>query len=68
MDFITAMKAVKEGKKIRRELWDRKINVAMNVGFLSIIDEKDGLYHPWQISESDVYAQDWEVKEKEFDA
>lgn len=61
MDFVSAIKEVKEGKKVRRASWeDKKANITMSAGVMSLKKE-DGNYHPWMISEPDIYAQDWEV-------
>lgn len=59
MDFVSAIKIVKEGGSITRESWQKpECYCCMREGFLSIKAE-DGNYRAWTVSEADVYAQDW---------
>jgi hypothetical protein len=59
MDFITALQRVKEGAAIARELWDNVATfVVIHEGILCI-RMKDEIFHPWTVTESDIYAHDW---------
>jgi len=60
MDFIEALKCVKEGEAITRTSWkDSSIYCGMNEGMLSIF--QNGKWDRWLVSEADLYARDWEV-------
>lgn len=59
MDFVEAIRAVKEGQRISREAWnDRDAYCCLHMGRL-VIRMGDGNYHSWLIGEVDVYAHDW---------
>lgn len=54
--------------RIQRRLWSRSIFVALDSTILCIkgfshSGPDDGKFHPWTITESDWYADDWEVVE-----
>lgn len=56
-----AIKAAFENNaSIRRQSWDKVNLVAMRNGKLCIVLE-DGELHPWEISDIDVKADDWEI-------
>lgn len=58
MNFSEAFDSLKHGAKIRRRLWeDAESFATFNEGVLVIFIE--GEYHPWLISEPDVFAHDW---------
>lgn len=60
MDFLGAMKRVLDGGRITREAWDNTgIYVSLQSGLVTIRME-DKKFHPWTISEVDVYAHDWD--------
>ncbi len=58
MDLASALRMVKEGKKIKRPHWADGEYAAMNNGRLHL-KLKDG-FHIWEISEEDLSASDWE--------
>lgn len=69
MTFPEALAAVfNDGKRIRRSIWSSKIFVGVEVyqlcikGFSSSGPD-DGKWHPWTITESDYFADDWEIVE-----
>jgi phenolic acid decarboxylase len=60
MDLIAALKFVKQGEAISRIAWENTgVQVGIHIGALSIKME-DGIFHPWIITEADLYAYDWE--------
>lgn len=62
MDFIEALKYVKEGSKIRRTSWEDETAVCgMYEGMLSVYTKENGEWKAWLVAEQDVYAYDWEV-------
>lgn len=63
MNFVQAMQQVVEGKCITAASWeDPGIFVCIHDGYLRIKGtEPDGKYHPWMITEVDLYAADYAV-------
>jgi hypothetical protein len=64
MTFTDALAAVfKDNDRITRRVWtNRSVYAALEDGQLSIKGfPDDGLWHPWVITESDFFADDWEV-------
>ena len=67
MDFVQAMKQVKEGKAVTREDWNnagihcRMVLTTHPSPVLSIYNGAKGgeRYHDWVISQEDVDADDW---------
>lgn len=56
------------GQRARRTLWSRSVFVALENAVLCIKGfssggPDDGKYHPWTITESDYFADDWEIVE-----
>lgn len=58
MDFATAMNEVKTGHRLRRDGWPDSHHVCVKKGYLMLY--KEDAYFTWIISESDLYAHDWE--------
>ena len=69
MTLLEALGAVFEsGQRIRRRLWSAQIVVGPENSILCIKGfsshgPDDGKWHPWTITESDYFADDWEVVE-----
>lgn len=67
MTLLEALGAVFEsGQRIRRRLWSSQIVVGLEDSILCIKGYSsqgpdDGKWHPWTITESDYFADDWEV-------
>ncbi len=63
MNFVQAMQAVIEGQRVTAASWeDPGIFVCIHDGFLRIKGtESDGKYHPWTITEVDLFAADYAV-------
>ena len=68
MTFTEALSAVfNDGDRITRPIWNnRKACVCVHDGMLCTTWDTasmsvDGLYHPWDITEQDYFADDWEV-------
>ena len=68
MTFTEALSAVfNDGDRITRPIWNnRAACVYVEDGMLvTSWDSKsmsvDGLHHPWDITEQDFYASDWEI-------
>jgi len=61
MDFIDAMKCVKEGGKVTRSCWeDRQTFVTLFANQLMLRKRETNKYHQWVVSDTDMYAMDWE--------
>ncbi len=61
MDFIQAMKCVKEGQRITRQAWnDVDAYCCLHMGRL-VIRMGDGNYHAWILGEADFFAYDWQT-------
>lgn len=69
MTFLDALAAVfNDNARIQRRLWSKSIYVGLEDKLLCIkgfshSGPDDGKWHPWNIVESDYYAEDWEVVE-----
>jgi hypothetical protein len=62
MDFLEALKRIKEGEVVTRKLWDDPtIYCGMNDGYLSIYQK--GAWNAWLVVEADIYAHDWHACE-----
>src|SRR5512139_1265159 len=60
MDFIQAMDIIKQGGSVTRETWGTPHTyVQMYKGQLCLRKDEDKQFHPWIISEADIYAHDW---------
>jgi hypothetical protein len=59
MDFVEAMRLIKQGEKVTRTAWNNRQNFVCLQGGMLMIYTDDCLYHTWMISEVDVYARDW---------
>jgi hypothetical protein len=60
LSFPDAMRAVINGKKVRRTEWvDREEYCLMRESYLMI--HRNGKFHGWLISDGDMMAVDWEV-------
>lgn len=69
MIFTDALAAVfNDAHRIRRRIWSSRVMVGVE-GFqlcikgFSSSGPDDGLWHPWVVTESDFFADDWEVME-----
>lgn len=69
MTFTEALSAIfNDNKRAQRRLWSRSIFVGLEHQILCIkgfshSGPDDGKWHPWTITESDYFADDWEVVE-----
>lgn len=69
MTLLEALGAVFESnQRIRRRLWSSRIVVGLENNALCIkgyssTGPDDGLWHPWTVTESDYFSDDWEVVE-----
>lgn len=69
MTFLESLGAVFEsGQRIRRRIWSSRVVVGLENSILCIRGfssggPDDGKWHPWTITESDYFADDWEVVE-----
>jgi hypothetical protein len=69
MNFIETLHAIfSDNRRARRRIWSSRIFVGMENGVLCIkgfssTGPDDGLWHPWTVTESDYFADDWEVIE-----
>jgi hypothetical protein len=64
MNFTNALAAVfKEGDRVTRRSWNsRSVYVTLEDGQLCIKGfPDDGQWHPWVITESDFFSEDWEI-------
>jgi len=69
MIFIDALKAAfANNARIRRTFWSKQVIVAVENSILCIKGfsshgPDDGKWHAWTITESDYFADDWEICE-----
>lgn len=69
MTFLEVLAATFESNQhIRRRLWSKQVVVGVEGGYLCIkgfssSGPDDGKWHQWVITESDYFADDWEVVE-----
>lgn len=69
MTLLEALGAVFESNQhIHRRLWSAQVVVGLEDSILCIrgfssTGPDDGKWHPWTITESDYFADDWEVVE-----
>ena len=69
MTFTDALSAIfNDGKQVRRAFWSTRVIVGLQDSRLCIkgfssSGPDDGKWHPWTITESDYFADDWEVVE-----
>lgn len=69
MKFTDALVAAFDSNaRIRRALWSRQVIVGVDSSILCIKGfsshgPDDGKWHPWHITESDFFADDWEICE-----
>ncbi len=73
MDFSDALRAVKDGKHVRRPLWDPPDKYGSRLYFstvhtvagatlsLLLVDYPDGTVHSFAGSNWDLLADDWEL-------
>lgn len=67
MNFPDALSAIfNDGKRVRRSFWSSRVTVGLEDSLLCIkgfssTGPDDGRWHPWTITESDYFADDWEV-------
>lgn len=63
MDFMQAIKAVIDGKKICRTEWKTKEHYGfLNEHFLSL-HKPDGKNYQWIVSDGDLFGTDWTIME-----
>ncbi len=60
MDLITALNKVKNGGRITKLEWDNRDVFISLYGKQLTIRMEDKKFHPWIISDSDLFAEDWE--------
>lgn len=69
MKFTEALAAVfNEGKRIRRSFWQLQVSIGVEqyqlcIKGFSSSGPDDGKWHSFIITESDYFAEDWEVVE-----
>lgn len=69
MNFNETLSAIfNDNARARRRIWSSRVFVGLEGGILSIkgfcsTGPDDGKWHPWVVTESDFYADDWEVVE-----
>lgn len=67
MNFPDALSAIfNDDKRVRRAFWSTRVIVGLEDSLLCIkgfssSGPDDGKWHPWTITESDFYADDWEI-------
>jgi hypothetical protein len=61
LTFFEALKQVADGKKITKLEWNDKDIYGELVDGKVTIHLKDGLSHPWTISDGDLNGSDWIV-------
>ena len=59
MDFIDAMRKIKEGMKVTRISWDNTDYCLMKDGWLTIYTKN--AFHTWSVNDGDMEGQDWIV-------
>lgn len=69
MTFTEALSTIfNDNHRARRRIWQAKVFVGLDSNLLCIkgfssSGPDDGKWHPWTITESDYFADDWEVVE-----
>ena len=69
MNFSDALSAIfNDDKRVRRAFWSARVIVGLEDSLLCIkgfssSGQDDGRWHPWTITESDFFADDWEISE-----
>lgn len=61
MDFVETMRLIKQGERVTRDSWRNRNNYVCLQGGLLMIYMDDCQYHPWMVSEVDIYARDWKT-------
>lgn len=67
MTFTETLHAIfSDNRRARRRIWSSRIFVGLEEGRLCIkgfssIGPDDGKWHPWVITESDYFSDDWEL-------
>ena len=59
MSFPTAMREVKNGKRVRRITWPKADYGALMDGWLKIFTK--GKLHVWKVNDGDFEGEDWVV-------
>ena len=63
MTFPTAMKEIKNGKKIRRIEWPAEDYGVLANGWLSIFTK--GSLHTWKVNDGDIEASGWIIVQED---
>ncbi len=58
VDFLGAMKAILEGKRVRRIAWPEGEYACTDAGWIKIFK---GSYNAWIISDGDYASTDWQI-------
>lgn len=58
LDFLGAMKAILEGKRVRRKEWPANEYACLESSWLKIFR---GSYNAWIIGDGDYLSKDWEI-------
>ena len=68
MKFEEVIPSLREGKKIRRELWHRAVSISYewNNDLSKLREMPHGGYFHYHLPLEDLSADDWEVKDKDW--